>query len=322
MTSIGGYIERSRRPGELGVHSTDHFGLVVPDLAVAQKFYESFGLDVREESNNIGLYTYGSDHRCAVISEGSAKRLNYLSFGVFEDDFERFKVHVEKLGHRLVDPPRGSNSNGLWLHDHDGVLIELRVAAKTSPDTKSPSINVSCPAGMRGTTGRLGASPVRPRRMAHVLCFSTNIPGAINFYGRALGLRMTDRVSDGICFFHGIHGSDHHVLAFAKSNAPGLHHCSWDVGSIEEIGRGAMQMADRGYSRGWGLGRHVLGSNYFHYVRDPWGSHSEYSSGVDYIPADCDWNAKDHPPEDAFYVWGPNPPDDFIHNYEADPRDY
>ena len=126
MTSIGGYIERSRRPGELGVHSTDHFGLVVPDLAVAQKFYESFGLDVREESNNIGLYTHGSEHRCAVISEGPAKRLNYLSFGVFEDDFERFKVHTEKLGHRLVDPPRGSNSNGLWLHDHDGLLIELR----------------------------------------------------------------------------------------------------------------------------------------------------------------------------------------------------
>jgi hypothetical protein len=40
---------------------------------------------------------------------------------------------------------------------------------------------------------------------------------------------------DGVCFMHGIHGSDHHLLAFAKSSATGLHHCSWDVGSIEEI---------------------------------------------------------------------------------------
>ena len=40
---------------------------------------------------------------------------------------------------------------------------------------------------------------------------------------------------------------------------------------IDDIGIGAA-MADKGYHKGWGLGRHVLGSNYFHYVRDPWGA--------------------------------------------------
>ena len=69
-----------------------------------------------------------------------------------------------------------------------------------------------------------------------------------------------------------------------------------------------MQMADKGFTAGWGLGRHVLGSNYFHYVRDPWGSYAEYSSDIDYIPVDHDWKAGDHPPEDSFYVWGPAPP--------------
>ena len=29
-----------RRPGELGVHSLDHFNFVVPDVAQAEKFYE------------------------------------------------------------------------------------------------------------------------------------------------------------------------------------------------------------------------------------------------------------------------------------------
>jgi catechol-2,3-dioxygenase len=318
MTSIGGFIERCRRPGELGAHSMDHFGLTVPDLAVAQEFYQAFGLDVREEGNAIGLYTRDSRHRWAMISEGPARRLHHLSFGIFEDDFERFGVHLERLGHKLIDPPRGLNSNGLWLRDHDGMLIELQVAAKTSPDAKSSFEQASSLPGVSGAKGRAATAIVRPRRLAHVLCFSTDIPGAINFYTRALGLRMTDRVSDGICFLHGIHGSDHHLIAFAKSNAPGLHHCSWDVGSIDDIGLGAMQMADRGFCRGWGIGRHVLGSNFFHYVRDPWGSHCEYSADVDYSPVDCDWNSKDHPPEDSFYVWGPNPPDDFVRNYEAE----
>ena len=46
MTQIGGFIEATRRPGVLGVHSLDHFSMTVPDLEKAKTFYESFGLDV------------------------------------------------------------------------------------------------------------------------------------------------------------------------------------------------------------------------------------------------------------------------------------
>ena len=79
-----------------------------------------------------------------------------------------------------------------------------------------------------------------------------------------------------------------------------------------------MQMTAKGYTQGWGLGRHVLGSNYFHYIRDPWGSYSEYSCDMDYIPAGERWPAADHEADDAFYVWGPKPPADWTHNHEAD----
>ena len=46
MTAIQGYIAPNRRPGELGVHSLDHFSLAVPDLKVAHHFYSNCGLDV------------------------------------------------------------------------------------------------------------------------------------------------------------------------------------------------------------------------------------------------------------------------------------
>lgn len=317
MTSIRKQAEVARRPGELGAHSLDHFNLIVPDLKIAQRFYTAFGLDIREEANGLGIYTHGNQHRWAVISEGRRKRLASLCFGVFEDDFERFKRHIEDQGEKLINPPQGSDSNGLWLRDHNGLLIELRVAEKTSPNGKPLPDNRSSPPGIAGAPSRSRAPFVQPERLAHVLAFTADVPQAVDFYGRLLGLRMSDRSGDGICFMHGIHGSDHHLVAFAKSSAPGLHHCSWDVASIDAIGRGAMQMADRGFSQGWGLGRHVLGSNYFHYVRDPWGSFSEYSSDIDYIPANCDWNGGDHPPEDSFYLWGPAPPVDFAENHEA-----
>ena len=60
----------------------------------------------------------------------------------------------------------------------------------------------------------------------------------------------------------------------------------------------------------------MLGSNYFYYVQDPWGSWAEYSFDIDFVPADVDWPAADHPPEDSFYIWGPTVPDDFIINHE------
>ncbi|MEF9602180.1 VOC family protein [Paracoccus sp. PXZ] len=155
---------------------------------------------------------------------------------------------------------------------------------------------------------RSQAPVVRPRRLAHLLVFTPSVPESIAFYSCNLGLRISDRSGDGICFMHGIHGSDHHLIAFVKSSAPGLHHCFWDVSDINQIGMGAMQMADKGYSRGWGLGRHVLGSNYFHYVRDPWGSYSEYSADIDYIPLDHDWRRGTIRPRIRSICGGPRSP--------------
>ena len=105
-------------------------------------------------------------------------------------------------------------------------------------------------------------------------------------------------------------------MAFAKSDGPGLHHTSWDVGSIDEVGMGSEQMRNAGYADGWGVGRHVLGSNYFYYVRDPWNSWAEYSFDIDFVAPDAGWQAADYAPEDSLYVWGPGLPADFITNFE------
>jgi catechol 2,3-dioxygenase len=55
-----------------------------------------------------------------------------------------------------------------------------------------------------------------------------SIDKGIEFYSNVLGMRLSDRSGD-VAFLHGIHGSDHHLIAFVKSQKPGLHHFSWDV---------------------------------------------------------------------------------------------
>jgi catechol 2,3-dioxygenase len=321
MTQLGNYVPALQAPGELGVHSLDHFGLIVPDLSKAEYFYKSFGIDVRAENERISLYTAGQTHQWARITEGSRKRFEYLSFGAFEEDFPRFGKRLDRLGiRRLPAPSADLDSGGFWFRDPDGTMVEIKVCAKSSPDKKTEFKTVSSPPNIRGAISRSETQVIRPQRLAHVLFFTSDVARTIDFYRGVVGLRLSDRSSDDVAFMHGIHGSDHHMIAFAKSVAPGFHHCSWTVPTLDEIGLGAMRMAECGFSSGWGLGRHVIGSNYFHYVRDPWGSYSEYSCDIDYIAADKLWECKDYPAEDRSYLWGAQRPADFGFNYEAAPQ--
>jgi catechol 2,3-dioxygenase-like lactoylglutathione lyase family enzyme len=316
MTAIRGYIPAAAERSALGVHSLDHFVLTVPDLVPAQRFYGDFGLDARAAGSMLALRTVCDEHPWGLVVEGKHKRLHHLAFGCYPDDLPYLQERAEANGAEFAAAPAGFESNGFWLRDPAGLLVEVKVAAKTSPAHKTGGTWSSSPEGVAGAPLRGNGPVVRPRRLSHVLVFTTDIDKAIEFYTRNLGLRLSDR-SDLVAFLHAIHGSDHHILAFAQSNAPGMHHCSWDMGGIDDIGLGAMNMAAKGYVKGWGLGRHVLGSNYFHYVQDPWGSFAEYSCDIDYIPATQSWDAKYHAPEDSFFLWGPEPPADFTVNREA-----
>jgi catechol 2,3-dioxygenase-like lactoylglutathione lyase family enzyme len=313
MTVGGGFRPASRRAGVLGIHSVGEFVLTVPDVSDAETFYGAFGFDTRATGDQLALHTFSDGYRWGRVIGGARKAMHHVSFHCFDEDLPRFKSHLEGNGIKLLDPPSGFDSNGLWFLDHDGMLVEIKVGVKTSPNEKLEE-----PIQPRGLAPvRREAGKTRPRRLSHILRFTPDVDRAIAFYSRILGLRLSDRSGDLVAFLHGVHGSDHHLMAFAKSNGPGLHHLSWDVPTIDAIGLGAMQMADKGFSRGWGFGRHVLGSNYFHYVRDPWGSYCEYSCDIDMIPATVDWPEQDHAPEDSFYLWGPAVPEEFGVNHEA-----
>jgi len=306
-----------RRPGVAAVHSVDRFVFTVPHLAEAERFYQAFGLDVRQVGERLDLYTFGHPHCWAsVYASGAPKRLEYVRFGIYAEDVEAMRQRIEQHGLACTPHPL-AEAGGLWLRNPDDTPLQLVVAPKVSPSARrAPAARPEVTPGRGAAPARSKVPPVRPRALSHILFFTPDVKRMVRFCSEVLGLRLSDGSADIVAFLHGAHGSDHHLVAFAKSHGPGLHHSSWDVDGIDAVGAGAEQMRAAGYDRGWGLGRHVLGSNYFHYVRDPWGSFAEYSYDIDFVPHDLDWPAADHPPEDALYVWGPPLPDDFITNHE------
>jgi catechol 2,3-dioxygenase-like lactoylglutathione lyase family enzyme len=304
---------------EPSVHSIDHFALNVPSISDAEHFFRAFGLDVTPagtDGKELELRA-GDGHRWARVLPSTRKSLAHLSFNCFEGDLDAIRRRALAAGAvQVVDAP-AMDPNDFWCHDPDGNLIQVRVGPKTSPSSKIPSVVERSAADQRGSHTRSTSDTVRPRRLSHVMLFTPDVLRAVDFYRDAFGLRLSDKSIDIIAFTHAPHGSDHHLVAFAKSTARGWHHAAWDVQDVNQVGEGASQMAAAGYIRGWGTGRHVLGSNYFHYVEDPWGSFCEYSADIDFVSAGSDWPAGDFPPEDSLYLWGPAVPENFIHNTEA-----
>ena len=319
MTTVTPAIA-STRANLLAVHSVDEFVFSVPALDVARHFYTAFGLDVRDDDGALALYTHGHPHRWARVVPGADKKLLWLSLGIRAADLPRFERRLAERGVARIAAPSAADPQGLWVEGPDGLPIQLRVADKCSPSQPAPREFPAENANAGRSPSRSQARPTRPLYLSHILLFSADVEAARRFYEDLLGLRVSDHSGSVIAFLHTPHGSDHHLIALAKSHGGGLHHSSWCVPSIDAVGMGSQQMVAAGYEGGWGVGRHVLGSNYFRYVRDPWGSYAEYSFDIDFVAPGDTWPSADHPGEDSLYVWGPALPGDFIVNHESPQR--
>jgi catechol 2,3-dioxygenase len=294
-----------------------HYALEVPDQQVGEGFYRRFGLaDGRSAGDTVGLRPASLEREVVLLYPGPRKRLHHLAFGAPGDEFEQVRESLRRAGVREVDPPRGAPDGGLWIRDPDGHAVNIRPEAAEVPPP-DPPLAINSP----GHIGRVAARGYRertdpaPRRLGHVLLFTPDLGRQLEFYAGVLGMRLSDRSQSVVAFLRCT--TDHHNLAFLTSVAPGFHHGSFEVGSIDEIAQGAQRMRDGGFTEGWGVGRHVIGSNFFYYVRDPWGSFAEYFHDIDHIPEDCAWEARDFPVEDALYQWGPPLPAYFSENTEA-----
>lgn len=303
----------------MAVKALLHYALEVPDQTLGEKFYRDFGLTpvgARDEAVHFKPQPLARD--VVRLYAGPKKRLHYLAFGAPGAEFEATRASLRQAGVQEVDAPkRVGDASGFWVRDPDGNLVNVRNEGQELP-APEPPLTLNSP----GHSPRVGArgypepSPPRPRRLGHVLLFTPDINRQIEFYQRALGMKLSDRAQSIVAFMRCT--SDHHNLAFLTSAGPGFHHGSFEVGSVDEIAMNASSMQDAGWKPGWGLGRHVIGSNYFFYMRDPWGSFVEYFHDIDCIPDGCAWEARDFPPEDSLYRWGPPVPDDFGRNREVE----
>ncbi len=171
-------------------------------------------------------------------------------------------------------------------------MVEIADRIKQE-DTPSPPYNTPGHIARPDTRapGVLRENRVQPRKLGHVVLGSTDQESSQRLFTEGLGFKISDTVPGLAAFMRC--STDHHNVLVQQAPLAFLHHTSWQVNDIDEVGRGATMMLEKDPARHvWGLGRHHVGSNFFWYLRDPAGNFSEYYSDLDCIVDDALWTPR------------------------------
>lgn len=291
----------------MSLHGARRVVLGVPDLVEATRFYEDFGL-VRTRGH-VFATTDGGEQLTLVRSP--RRRLVEAVFAV--DDVDDLSARAAAL--TALGVPSTTTDRSLRTTDPGtGTTISLEVAPRPEQPAPAPAATNG-----RGRVDRVGARAevlrrtgrVQPRRLGHFVLGTTGFEASLDFFTRGLGFKVSDLVRDVGVFLRC--STDHHNILIQRAPVPFLHHTSWQVDDVDEIGRGAADvLADHPERHVWGLGRHYAGSNFFWYFRDPAGNFAEYHSDMDCIPEDQIWTPSTLEGALGLYRWGPPPPPSFI----------
>jgi catechol 2,3-dioxygenase-like lactoylglutathione lyase family enzyme len=304
------------------------YGVVieVPDVEPGIKFYTDAGLNAHRDGKVVRFRCDGQDRDYITLLGGAPKkRIHHLILQADPRKFDEVRKAVPAQGGAITEAPAGFSNEGLWVRDPHGLRIHLRDAVPEHPVRACEVFQCNVPGtrvriDTRGVAAKATIGPIKPLRLGHVLLFSPDVIRSTDFFVNALGMGLADRSQDVVAFLCARKDSDHHVVAFAKSSDIGFHHASFQVATPDEVGLGGRRLIDKGNKGNWGFGRHTIGSNFFHYIQDPWGSWFEYYSDIDYIVDHSKWEPMNYPLEDSLENWGPELPHDFGHNYEAGPK--
>lgn len=279
----------------------------VPNVEETASYYTDFGL--RPLGRNAFATVDGGEQ--FRLMHAPQRRLLEIGIGVDDaDDLDR----IERQLAALDLPVRRASESISAIEPIAGfravVSIAPRITQKRTeptpyngpgrierPDTRAPGLQ------------REGA--VTPRKLGHVVIGSTDQAATQRFFTEGVGFKVSDTVPTLAAFLRC--STDHHNVLVQQAPLNFLHHTSWQVDDVDEIGRGAMAMLEGHPDRHiWGLGRHHIGSNFFWYLKDPAGNFSEYYSDIDCIVDEALWKPGIWQDARALYNWGPPPPPSFL----------
>jgi glyoxalase/bleomycin resistance protein/dioxygenase superfamily protein len=289
----GEHPGRSRNP-VIKVHDIAWLEFEKSDLARAEEFAHAFGFNtVMRTPEELQLRGTDPGAPCVILRRGPRSRFLGTAFKA-ADDADLLRL-AKATG--TTTRPLPATIGGLAVDLVDPCGIPVRVVAGTHelealPAQSPHTFNFGHELRRTNATQRPPREPTRVQRLGHVVLQTTKYIEALNWYLDNLGMIVSD-----FLFFPGQRGrgpamsfircdrgmtpADHHTLAMALGPQNRYVHSAYQVCDLDALAAGGEYLAERGYFRSWGIGRHIQGSQLFDYWRDPDGFLVEHFSDGD-----------------------------------------
>ncbi|MFD1310405.1 VOC family protein [Streptomyces kaempferi] len=253
-----------------------------PDLNRAEVFARDFGFAIAARTEGeLWLRGTFAGSPCMVIRRGRASRFIGPAFRAAERaDLDRL-ARATGSTVRDIDVPGGGQS--VTLLDPSGLPVRVVHCAEqlpALPEQEPLILNFGTDHRRTNATQRPPREPSRIQRLGHVVLETRVFARTLDWYLDTLGMIVSDFLFlDGqrgrgptMTFIRCDQGSvavDHHTLALHLGPGTGYVHSAYQVTDLDSIAAGGEYLAERGYQRSWGIGRHIQGSQLFDYWRDP-----------------------------------------------------
>ena len=294
----------------MALHGLASVTIGVPDVDATRAYYTEFGLTPQPGG---WLSSTEGGRQLQLVQRPHRQLVEMVIRAEDHDDLARIAGSLECLGIPVeLDPTAGRLTA---IEPVVGTRVIVRIS-EPLVQQEFPRAPVNGPGRIERSghraAGVLRTGPVRPHRLGHAVLGTTNLAASKAFFVEGLGFKVSDYISDKGAFLRC--STEHHNVLVLAAPVNFLHHTSWQVSDVDEIGRGASQMLEAHPERHvWGLGRHHAGSNFFWYLKDPAGNFSEYFSDMDCNLEDQLWKPEVFEGKQGLFNWGPPPPPSFLH---------
>jgi catechol 2,3-dioxygenase-like lactoylglutathione lyase family enzyme len=289
------------------LHGLSSVTIGVPNVGETVSYYADFGLDPQGEG---WLCTRDGGRQLQVV-HAPTRRLIELRVGADDaDDIGRVAASLYRLDVEIRRDERSITA----VDKATGVLATVEITARLNQPV-APATRYNGPGRIERSDcrapGVLRTGRVIPRKLGHAVIGTTDLASTLSFFTDGLGFKVSDLIKDAGAFLRC--STDHHNVLVLTAPVSFLHHTSWQVDDVDEVGRAASAMLEGHPERHvWGLGRHHAGSNFFWYLKDPAGNFSEYYSDMDCIIEDQLWTPETLEGARGLFNWGPPPPASFL----------
>lgn len=211
--------------------------------------------------------------------------------------------------HDIILCPAGPLTPGLkrigWEMESVTALAAVaeelqRAGVKTTPVSDAEAARLGLRAAIRAVDPVTGAthefyahmdfgkepylpSHTRLEGMGHVVLATPDFAASERFYCDVMNFRISDRIGNAVVHMRCFPNPLHHTFGIGAAAAAQLHHLTFMVNHIDDIGRANKRMADHNVPVVYGPGRHPQSGSFFFYFLDPDGFTLEYSQGMEHF---------------------------------------